>query len=88
MSSNHRFHLDIPLPGMTQEQAIEISKKIADIIVFSLKPMGELLEINYRLGNDKDRQKSNYLNINDKGHCSSKKTRVGYGSSPNSNSQQ
>ena len=31
------------------------------------------LEINYRVGNDTDRQKSNYLMINENGHVANKK---------------
>jgi hypothetical protein len=33
-------------------------------------------QINYRLGHDEDRQKSNYLMMDDNGHCSTKKTKV------------
>ena len=36
----------------------------------------DLSTINYRLGHDEDRQKSNYLDINENGHASNKKIRI------------
>jgi hypothetical protein len=33
-------------------------------------------EINYRLGHDDDRQKSNYLQKNENGHVNNKKSRI------------
>ena len=32
--------------------------------------------MNYRLGHDNDRQKSNYLNMDEEGHVNNKKTRL------------
>ena len=32
--------------------------------------------VNYRLGFDDDRAKTNYLDINEEGHCSTKKSRM------------
>ena len=40
----------------------------------------DIKEINCRLGNDGDRQKSNYLDVNENGHTSNKK--VAYASDP------
>jgi len=34
------------------------------------------IQINYRLGHDDDRQKSNYLNMDAEGHVNNKKTRL------------
>jgi hypothetical protein len=33
-------------------------------------------EVYYRLGHDDDRQKSNYLDKNENGHCSNKKLKL------------
>lgn len=34
------------------------------------------IDINYRLGNDNDRQKSNYMIRNENGHIANKKSRI------------
>jgi hypothetical protein len=36
----------------------------------------EIIGMNYRLGNDEDRQKSNYLKKDEEGHVNNKKTRL------------
>jgi len=38
--------------------------------------MGNVEQINYRLGHDEDRQKSNYLDKNENGHVTNKKSRI------------
>jgi len=35
-----------------------------------------ITDINYRLGNDQDRQKSNYMIRNENGHIANKKSRI------------
>jgi hypothetical protein len=40
-------------------------------------------DINFRLGNDEDRQKSNYLIKNENGHVANKKSRIHLLSSQN-----
>ncbi len=35
-----------------------------------------ITDINYRLGNDNDRQKSNYMIRNENGHIANKKSRI------------
>lgn len=70
----YRLHIDIPI-GRNQEEAIAVSKLIihqASSQLASTHAIG--LTMNYRLGNDEDRQKSNYLDIDSKGHCSNKKS--------------
>jgi len=67
-----RLHIDIPLP-YTEEEAIKMTKDI----IASLNP--DKLDgycINYRLGHDEDRQKSNYLDKNENGHVSNKKSKI------------
>jgi len=61
----YRLHIDIPL-NMTEEQAIIASQQILGILAeeetdaLVLNAIG-VEEINYRLGHDDDRQKSNYF---------------------------
>jgi len=38
--------------------------------------MGGVDQVNYRLGHDEDRQKSNYLNKTESGHVTNKKSRL------------
>ena len=81
----YRLHVDIPL-GHNEE----IAKKVAGSIVRWVFQDGDaqeriqrlaldrfdIKEINCRLGNDEDRQKSNYLDVNENGHASNKKIRI------------
>jgi hypothetical protein len=75
----YRLHIDIPL-GTDEEEA----EKNAELLVMYLfneernyfpKNLG-VEQVNYRLGYDDDRQKSNYLDKNENGHVSNKKTRI------------
>ncbi len=67
----YRLHIDIPL-GIDEEQAIEMSRRI----VSTLRVPSGVSQINYRLGHDEDRQKSNYLDKNENGHVSNKKIKI------------
>jgi len=80
----YRLHIDIPL-GTSEENAIPAAKQLmewhfADVDakdrIQTISRGVELSTINYRLGHDEDRQKSNYLNINENGHASNKKIRI------------
>jgi hypothetical protein len=76
----YRLHIDIPL-GVDEEQAIELSNKITNWCFTSEGAMSDMTrfgiqQINYRLGFDDDRQKSNYLDKNENDHVSNKKIRV------------
>lgn len=67
-----RLHIDIPLP-YTEEEAVKMSKNI----IAALDPNKlDVCCINYRLGHDDDRQKSNYLDKNENGHVSNKKSKI------------
>ena len=73
----YRMHIDLPV-GNDEQEAIKKSKLILGIIensIDSIKSFG-VDTINYRLGHDEDRQKSNYLKINENGHCSNKKSKI------------
>lgn len=72
----YRLHLDVPC-GTDQEAAIAKAKEILQQFQMNM-PVEHLVgvEIGVRLGSDEDRQKSNYLDINENGHCSNKKTKI------------
>ena len=73
----YRLHIDIPIDeselGNAQEQADKMVGKIYEGLVSSNI---DNLIMNYRLGHDSDRQKSNYLMINENGHANNKKCRI------------
>jgi hypothetical protein len=78
----YRLHIDIPL-GSDEEKVIEQVKAFmlwhfadADAQVKIKSLMGDVDQVNYRLGHDEDRQKSNYLNKTENGHVTNKKTRL------------
>ena len=70
-----RLHIDIPL-AMTEEQAAEATKKIIDLLEKEKMLTFGVEQVNYRLGHDDDRQKSNYLLKNENGHISNKKSHI------------
>lgn len=70
-----RLHIDIPLM-MTEEQASDASKKIIELLVKEKMLTLGVEQVNYRLGHDEDRQKSNYLLKNENGHVSNKKCHI------------
>lgn len=74
--SVYRLHIDIPIT-LTEEEAIKVSNKLVSLINVShvLEDCG-IEQINYRLGHDDDRQKSNYLMKTDSGHVTNKKCRI------------
>jgi hypothetical protein len=74
----YRLHIDIPIDACSVEEAQEKTRQIlAELSIGEGMQMGHLTEeINFRLGHDDDRQRSNYLEINSSGHCSSKKTKI------------
>jgi len=66
---------------MTEEQALIASQQILGILAdeetdsLILNAIG-VEEINYRLGHDDDRQKSNYFQKNENGHVNNKKSKI------------
>ena len=73
----YRLHIDIPL-NLTEDDAIKhsiaIMSAIENILMSGVKTEADT--INYRLGHDDDRQKSNYLDKNENGHVSNKKSKI------------
>lgn len=72
-----RLHIDIPLGGDEQD-AIDIAEHVMERIKdeFGGTIIGSVDQINYRLGHDEDRQKSNYLMKTPEGHITKKKCRI------------
>jgi len=76
----YRLHIDIPL-NMSEDEARIASIQILGLLAdddekaLILNAIG-IEEINYRLGHDDDRQKSNYLQKNENGHVNNKKSKI------------
>ena len=70
-----RLHIDIPLSG-TEQDAVSVSQKIIDLLEKEKMLTFGVEQVNYRLGHDEDRQKSNYLLKNENGHVSNKKCHI------------
>lgn len=74
--SQYRLHIDIPMP-FSEEQALKASELIVGTINnMILIEKTNIEEINYRLGHDEDRQKSNYFMKNENGHVNNKKCKI------------
>ena len=82
----YRMYIDIPL-GNDQKDAIKAVKQIAhrhfsdidaQIKIKNLSD-GKVRKINYRLGHDEDREKSNYLTMDDDGDVNTKKNQIYFG---------
>ena len=78
----YRLHIDIPL-GTDEDNAVYKSKLLIQEFLDSHRDSLEHLnekydveQVNYRLGHDEDRQKSNYLKKNENGHVTNKKIRI------------
>ena len=73
-----RLHIDIPL-NTDEATAAKISEtvvaRLTDTLSAWLREQG-ISEVNYRLGHDEDRQKSNYLLKTPSGHVVNKKSRI------------
>lgn len=76
----YRLHIDIPL-NMSEDDALIASQQILGILAdvdtdaVILNAIG-VEEINYRLGHDDDRQKSNYFLKDANGHVNNKKSKI------------
>ena len=76
----YRLHIDIPL-NMSEDDALIASQQILGILAeeesdaLILNAIG-IDEINYRLGHDDDRQKSNYFLKDANGHVNNKKSKI------------
>lgn len=72
----YRLHIDIPMP-FTEEEALKASEFVVNLLVNRiLIEKFNVTDINYRLGHDEDRQKSNYFMKNENGHVNNKKSKI------------
>jgi len=79
-----RLHIDIPL-GCDEHEAIKMAKSLMHWHFSDSEATEKIInlaktarQINYRLGHDEDRQKSNYLQKTDNGHVTNKKCRLNF----------
>lgn len=71
----YRLHIDIPMP-FNENDARDFSLAIVSMLnKEKITSMG-IDQINYRLGHDDDRQKSNYFMTNATGHVNNKKSKI------------
>jgi hypothetical protein len=71
----YRLHIDIPMP-FNENDAKDFSLAIVSMLnKEEITSMG-IDQINYRLGHDDDRQKSNYFITNATGHVNNKKSKI------------
>ena len=71
----YRLHIDIPMP-FNENDARDFSLAIVSMLnKEKITSMG-IDQINYRLGHDDDRQKSNYFITNATGHVNNKKSKI------------
>ena len=81
----YRLHIDIPL-GHDEEGAVKAAENLVKWYFADVDCKNKILrltdskveQLNYRLGHDEDRQKSNYLDKNENGHVSNKKSKITY----------
>ena len=72
-----RLHMDFPLTTPESDSMDACNKFIAFLDAHKEELIGMgITDINYRLGNDHDRQKSNYMIRNENGHIANKKSRI------------
>lgn len=72
----YRLHIDIPMP-FNEEEALKKSEMIISFLQNTvLIEKLDIDQINYRLGHDEDRQKSNYFIKDANGHVNNKKSKI------------
>ena len=70
-----RLHIDIPLE-FTEKEAADAAQKMISLLEKEKMLTFGANQVNYRLGHDEDRQKSNYFLKNENGHVSNKKCHI------------
>lgn len=77
----YRLHIDIPLTTDEDESIRFVNELLKTIVnadsescIFGDGFNSDEITINYRLGHDEDRQKSNYMQKNENGHVNNKKS--------------
>jgi len=79
--SQYRLHIDIPLGDKEEYAVYKSNLLIQEFFKLGLSTGPNMIQekydidqASYRLGHDEDRQRSNYLDKNENGHVSNKKT--------------
>ena len=77
--SAYRLHIDIPLP-LSEVDAVAVTETVMAVLqspqlLQELQSRG-VSSVNYRLGHDTDRQRSNYLVKTPSGHVTNQKSRI------------
>lgn len=80
MENCFRLHIDIPL-GYDEQPSVDVANKLVDYLLTSETVKNDLANmgisvVNYRVGHDSDRQKSNYLVKTESGHVTHKKCKI------------
>ena len=77
--SEYRLHIDIAL-GTGEADAVLVASRLISTLSTHVRDRAKIESIitsfNYRLGHDDDRQKSNYLLMNENGHVDNKKIHI------------
>ena len=75
----YRLHIDIPLP-LSEADALTVSEMVVATLqspqLFQELQSRGVSSINYRLGHDDDRQRSNYFVKTPSGHVTNQKNRI------------
>lgn len=74
-----RLHIDIPMGGdeaHAAQTALAIMERFRDPQFLRFLSESGVPTVNYRLGHDEDRQRSNYLQKTPHGHVTNKKDRI------------
>ena len=77
----YRLFIDIPIAAANTEEAVQRAQHLVNALLLSDDATVDLRavnieQINYRLGHDDDRQKSNYFIKTTSGHVANKKSRI------------
>jgi hypothetical protein len=80
MMDKYRLHLDISLSA-DQEHSKLVALSLIDLLRYALREYPEKDNVQVRLGNDSDRGRKNYLEINENGHAANGKSPLFEGSS-------
>jgi len=74
-----RLHIDIPISGdeaHAAQTALSVMERFRDPQFLRFLSESGVSTVNYRLGHDEDRQRSNYLQKTPHGHVTNKKDRI------------
>lgn len=70
-----RLHIDIPMPDLALAEGQQLSDEILVTIENALRYTNFNGTVQFRLGEDSDRGKKNYMDLDEWGHASTRKGR-------------